>query len=324
MRIIKARCGVLGLLLTAMAAAPSAAQEFPSRPVTVVVPSAAGALSDILARLVIDKATVTLGVPFVVDNRPGASGAIGSAFVARAKPDGYTILLSNGASHGAWPALTKKPTYDPLKDFVPIMRVGETQLALVASKKLPVKTAQELITYAKANPGKLTYATFGHGSAGHLFGEVMKKANGIDILHVPYKSEANALQALVAGEVDLGMIVSAKPHVEQGLITLLGATSPDGTPAYPNWPSLSSQGVKGFSQARGFQAFVGPAGLPDPVVRKLGAAFADALKQPDVVQKLLTIGVGPATESPERFATYYRELVEQWRDLVVESGVTID
>lgn len=169
------------------------AQEFPSRPITIVVPSAAGGLGDILARQVAEKAGPALRTTFVVENRPGASGAIGSAYVMRAPADGYTIVLANGASHGALPALSKNPQYDPLKDFTPIARVGETQLALVASTKLPIKNAQELLAYARKNPGKLSYATFGHASAGHLFGEVMKKRNGIDMLHIPYKGEALAI-----------------------------------------------------------------------------------------------------------------------------------
>ena len=317
-RFTAAIAGLCALATTA------AAQPYPERNITLVVPSAAGSLSDILARLVIEKAGPALGATFIVDNKPGASGVIGSSVVARAQPDGYTILLANGASHGAAPALTKKPAYDPLKDFTPVARVGETQLALVSSKKLPVNTAAELLDYARKNPGKLSYATFGHGSAGHLFGEVMKKANGIDMLHVPYKGEAAALQALIAGEVDLAIIVSAKPHVDQNLINLIGATSPDGTPAYPDWPSLSSQGVKGFSQARGFQAFVAPPGTPPAVVAKLAAAIAPAVNHPDVSRKLLELGVAPATEKPDAFPALYRSLVEQWQGLVRDAGVSVD
>jgi tripartite-type tricarboxylate transporter receptor subunit TctC len=305
-------------------ASPASTQEYPSRPVTVVVPSAAGSLSDILARLVIEKAAPTLGGKLIVDNRPGASGAIGSAFVARAQPDGYTILLANGASHGAFPALNKKTAYDPLKDFVPIARVGETQLALVASKKLPVSNAKELLAYAKEHAGKLTYATFGHGSAGHLFGEVMKKKNGIDMVHVPYKGEALAVQALMAGEVDLAMIVSAKPYVDKENVRLLGGTSPQGSAAYPGWPTLASQGVEGFSQARGFQAFVAPAGTPDSIVQKLRQALSQAVNHPDVKSRLLQLGVDPAAEPADQFPELYRDLVEQWRAIAAESGVTLD
>jgi tripartite-type tricarboxylate transporter receptor subunit TctC len=273
---------------------------------------------------VIEKAASALGATMIVDNRAGASGAIGSTFVARAQPDGYTILLANGASHGALPALAKKPPYDPLKDFTPIARVGETQLALIASKKLPVKTAQELLAYARSNPGKLTYATFGHGSAGHLFGEVLKRNNGVDMVHVPYKGEALAVQALVAGDVDLAMVVSAKPYVDQGVVNLLGATSPNGSRAYPDWPTLSSQGVKGFSQARGFQAFVGPAGTPSAVTEKLAKALSQAVQNPDVQRKLLDLGVDPASEHAEAFPELYRSLVGQWRAIVEQSRVTVD
>lgn len=315
------------VLAAIVAAAPGlgfAADEYPSRPITIVVPSQAGGLSDILARKVAEKASPALHAVIVVDNKPGASGAIGSNFVRRAAPDGYTILLANGASHGALPYLTKNPPYDPLKDFLPISRVGETQVALVASKKLPVKNAQELLAYARNNPGKLTYGTFGHASAGHLFGEVMKKENGIEMLHVPYKGEGAAMQALMAGEIDLAMIVSAKPYVDQGQATLIGITSPEGAVAYPGWPTLSSQGVKGFSQARGFQAFLAPVGTPQPIIDKLAKAFSDAVADPEVQKQLIDLGVSPATEKPQDFPPLYRALVEQWKALVETSGVSSD
>lgn len=311
----------------AVAALPSfgfAADDYPSRPIVIVVPSQAGGLSDILARKVADRAAPTLHGVMIVDNKPGASGAIGGNYVKRATPDGYTILLANGASHGALPYLTKNPPYDPVKDFVPIARVGETQVALVASKKLPVKNAQELLDYARKNPGKLTYGTFGHASAGHLFGEVMKKENGIEMVHVPYKGEGAVMQALMAGEIDLAMIVSAKPYVDQGQVTLIGITSPDGAAAYPNWPTLASQGVKGFSQARGFQVFLAPVGTPQPIIDKLAGAFSDAVADPEVRKQLVDLGVSPATEKPQDFPALYRELVNQWKGLVESSGVTSD
>lgn len=302
----------------------SAADNYPSRPITIVVPSQAGGLGDILARKVAHKATSALNAVIIVDNRPGAAGAIGSSYVKRATPDGYTILLGNGASQGALPYLTKNPPYDPLKDFVPISRVGETQVALVASKKLPVKNAQELLDFARKHPGTITYGTFGHASAGHLFGEVMKKENGIEMVHVPYKGEGAVMQALIAGEIDLAMIVSAKPYVDQGQATLIGITSPDGAEAYPGWPTLASQGVKGFSQARGFQAFLAPVGTPQPIIDMLANAFSDAVADPDLKKQLIDLGVSPATENPKDFPALYRELVGQWKALVETSGVSSD
>lgn len=315
---------VFAALVAAIPGLGFAADDYPSRPISIVVPSQAGGLSDILARKIADKAAPALHGVIIVDNRPGASGAIGSNYVKRAAPDGYTILLANGASHGALPYLTKTPPYDPLKDFAPIARVGETQLALVASKKLPVKTAQDLLEYARKHPGKLTYGTFGHASAGHLFGEVMKKENGIEMVHVPYKGEGAVMQALMAGEIDLAMIVSAKPYVEQGQVTLLGITSPDGALAYPGWPTLASQGVKGFSQARGFQVFLAPAGTPQPIIDTLAKALSDAVRDPDIQKQLIDLGVSPATEDPKDFPALYRELVGQWKGLVETSGVSSD
>jgi tripartite-type tricarboxylate transporter receptor subunit TctC len=315
---------VFAALVAAIPGLGFAADDYPSRPISIVVPSQAGGLSDILARKIADKAAPALHGVIIVDNRPGASGAIGSNYVKRAAPDGYTILLANGASHGALPYLTKTPPYDPLKDFAPIARVGETQLALVASKKLPVKTAQDLLEYARKHPGKLTYGTFGHASAGHLFGEVMQKENGIEMVHVPYKGEGAVMQALMAGEIDLAMIVSAKPYVEQGQVTLLGITSPDGALAYPGWPTLASQGVKGFSQARGFQVFLAPAGTPQPIIDTLAKALSDAVRDQDIQKQLIDLGVSPATEDPKDFPALYRELVGQWKGLVESSGVSSD
>ncbi len=305
-------------------ALPCTAQDFPTRPITIVAPSAPGALSDIIARLVANKAALQLRGIIIVENKPGASGAIGGSYVAHAPPDGYTILLANGTSHGVLPALNKKLPYDPIKDFAPIIRVGETQPALVASKKLPVKTAQDLLAYARENPGKLNYGTFGHGSAGHLFGEVLKKRNGVDMVHVPYKGEAAAMQALIAGEIELAVVVSARPYVDQGQVTLIGLTGPESSTAYPGWPTLSSQNVDGSGLARGFQVFLAPAGTPQAVVDKLAAAFSRAVADPDVRRQLLELGVDPATERPEDFPTLYRSLVEQWSTLIRESGVTAE
>lgn len=308
--------------LLALSSSLAAASEFPSRTIAIVVPSQAGGLGDILARRVGEKVASLLNATIIVDNKPGAAGGIGGSYVMRAPADGYTILLANGASHGALPALTRNPPYDPLKDFVPIARVGETQLALIASRKLPVKNAQELLDYARNNPGKLSYGTFGHASAGHLFGEVMKKENGIEMVHVPYKGENAAVQGLLAGEIDLAMIVSAKPFVDQGQVTLIGITSPDGAEAYPDWPTLASQGVKGFSQARGFQAFLAPVGTPQPAVDKLAKAISDVVGDPAVRKQLLDLGVSPASEKPAEFPALYRSLVSQWKAIVQASGVT--
>jgi tripartite-type tricarboxylate transporter receptor subunit TctC len=304
-----------------MAGPGQAQQPYPNRPITVVVPSGAGGLSDTLARIVTEKAKTELGASFVMENKPGASGIIAASGVKRAQPDGYTILLANGTSNGAAEALAAKPPYDSVKDFVPVAHVGETQLALVASKKLPVKTASELLAYAREHPGRLTYGSFGHGSAGHLFGEVMKKENGISMVHVPYKNEADVVQAMISGEIDLGMLVSAKPFVDEGQVTLIGVTSPSGTVAYPGWPSLSSQGVRGFSNARGFQIFVAPAGISEPVLTKLSTALRRAIADPAIAERMIALGVAPASTPAGDLDAVYRELVEQWRALVKASDV---
>jgi tripartite-type tricarboxylate transporter receptor subunit TctC len=305
-------------------ALPCTAQEFPTRPITIVAPSAPGGVSDIIARVVATKAAAELRGTVIVENKPGASGAIGSSFVMRAPPDGYTILLTNGTTHGVLPALNKKLAYDPIRDFAPIIRIGETQLALVAAKKLPVTNAQELLAYARAHPGKLSYGTFGHGSAGHLLGEVLKKRNGVDIVHVPYKGEAAAMQALIAGEIELAIVVSAKPYVEQGQVTLIGITGLARSAAYPGWPTLSSQKVDGFALAQGFQIFVAPAGTPQAVIDKLAGAFSRAIADPAFRQQLLDLGIDPATERAEDFPPLYRSLIAQWRSLTEEAGVTTE
>ncbi|WP_456705021.1 Bug family tripartite tricarboxylate transporter substrate binding protein [Bradyrhizobium sp. USDA 4449] len=278
-------------------------------------------MSDTLARLVCDKARGLIGATFVIENKPGASGIIAGSYVRRATPDGYTIMLANGTSHGAAEALIGKPPYDSGKDFIPIAHVGETQLALIASKKLPVKNVKELLTYATDHPGKLTYGTFGHGSAGHLFGEVLKKENGVDMVHVPYKNEADVVQAMMAGEIDLGILVSAKPYVDQEQVTLIGVTSPSGTAAYPGWPSLSAQGLKGFSNARGFQIFVAPSATPGDIAKKLGDGLSLALADPQLRERILALGVAPTSTPAEMLSSTYVALVEQWRALVKASGI---
>ncbi|TWB46412.1 tripartite-type tricarboxylate transporter receptor subunit TctC [Rhizobium sp. ERR 922] len=213
------------------------AQEFPSRPIAVVVPSGAGGLSDTLARPVVNKAKTYLDATYIVENKPGASGIIAAFAVQRAEPDGYTLLLANGTSNGAAEALVKNPPYASAKDFIPVAFVGETQFALVASKSLPVSNGTELLEYARKNPGKLSYGTFGQGSAGHLFAEIMAKSNGAQIVHVPFKNEADVAQAIIGGEIELGMLVSSKTFVDQGQVKLIGVTSPSGTSAYTGRPT---------------------------------------------------------------------------------------
>jgi tripartite-type tricarboxylate transporter receptor subunit TctC len=319
-RILMAAVSVCAVCL----AGATLAQEFPSQPITVVVPSGAGSLSDTLARLVVNKAKAYLDATYIVENKPGASGIIAASAVQRAEPDGYTLLLANGTSNGAAEALAKKPPYDSAKDFIPVAYVGETQLALVASKSLPVNNGQELLDYARKNPGKLSYGTFGQGSAGHLFGEVMARDNGVQMVHVPFKNEADVAQAIIAGEIELGMLVSSKTFVDQGQVKLIGVTSPSGTAAYPGWPTLSSQGVKGFSDARGFQMFLAPTGTPEAVVRKLGDALSRAARDPEIAERIKVLGVAPANVDPTQLTGFYQQLVAQWRSLVKQSGVQLN
>jgi tripartite-type tricarboxylate transporter receptor subunit TctC len=271
-------CASLWLL-----ALPAAAQEFPTRPITIVVPYTAGGSSDFVARTVAMRMQDGLKQPVVVENRPGANAHIGTAYVAKAAPDGYTLLLAGMTTHAAAPALYRKLPYDPVKDFAPLSNVIDSPLAVVIHPSVPANSLQELIAYAKANPGKLNYGSAGVGNTLHLAGEVFKMTSGTDLLHVPYKGASQAMADLLGGQIQVmfDLPQTPLPNIQAGRLKALAITATERLALMPDVPTTAEAGLPAFR----FSTWIGlvaPAGTPAPVVNRLHAEILRVLDLPDV------------------------------------------
>ncbi|WP_404301128.1 Bug family tripartite tricarboxylate transporter substrate binding protein [Alicycliphilus denitrificans] len=318
MQTLLRRSFIAGAL--ALAATAALAQAYPSAPVTLVVPFAAGSGTDSVARAVAAGLAARLKQPVIVDNKPGANAQVAAQFVAKAKPDGYTLFMTTNTSHSANPALYKNLKYDPIKDFTPVARVGELPFALAVHPALPVKTLAELLDYARANPGKLSYAT--PNSTSLVAMESIKHIAKIDVLGVPYKSSPQAMTDLVGGQVqvyvaDLG---SGMGMLKTDKVRTLGITTAQPTPLLPGVPAIG-QTVKGFDLTS-WNGIFGPAGLPPAVVQRLNTELQAALADKELQDKLAQIGfqVWPS-KTPEEFAQYVAGQLTHWRSLIQQAGI---
>jgi tripartite-type tricarboxylate transporter receptor subunit TctC len=307
-------------LLTAMAfvsilVSPSIAeaQSYPTKPIKLIVPWPAGGATDLIARAVTENMRKDLGQMIVVENKPGATGRIGIEAARLLPADGYTLLIAMSNTHGLAPALRKDLSYDPIVDFTQVGMICAAPLALTVRASLPVKTLPELIDYAKSNPGKLTYASGGIGSATHLMGEMFKAMAGIDIVHVPYKGQAPAVNDLLAGHVDMffeGQIV--KPHVDDGKLRVLATTGPQRWFMYPDIPTTTEAGLPDLVSAP-WWGLQGPKGMPAPIVERLNRSMVAALKDPEVQSTLKSQGADIATEtSPVQMKAFIAKEIERW------------
>jgi tripartite-type tricarboxylate transporter receptor subunit TctC len=289
------------LAVGARAADPA---EYPSRPVRLVVPFTPGGSTDIVARLIGQKLTESWGQQFVVDNRPGAGGALGAETVANAAPDGYTIMLTNPGPGLLNVLLRKKPSYT-LADFAPIVYVGYTPNIIVANPRFPPNDLKELIAYARANPGRINWASPGTGSNPHVALEVLRASNGISVVHVPYKGAVQAFTDLVAGQVDVQYtsFVSAESHIKAGRLKVLGTSGAKRQPALPDVATFSEQGVTGADSTL-WLGFVTVAKTPRPLIARLNAGINQALGMPDVRSRLANLGVEIEGGTPERFGAF--------------------
>jgi len=314
----------LGSLFAALAIGASA-QPYPTKPIRLVVPFPAGGTTDVLARAAAQKLTETLGQPVVVDNRPGAGGNIGAELVAKSPPDGYTLLMGTVGTHAINPSLYPKMPYDHVRDFVPVILVAGVPNVLVINPALPVNSVQELIAYAKANPGKLNFASSGNGTSIHLSGELFKTMAGVQITHVPYKGSAPALQDLVGGQVQLMFdnLPSALALIKGGRLKALAVTSKERAPALPDVPTMTESGLPGFEASSWF-GLLAPAGTPQPVVAKLNAEIAKWLASPEAKEKLLAQGANAAGGTPEDFTRHIAAETAKWQKVVKESGAKVD
>ena len=317
------------LILAALAATASLAAQaepaFPSKSITIIVPFPAGGTTDILARVVGQYIGTDLGQTVVVDNRAGAGGNIGSLFVARAQPDGYTLVMGTVGTHAITQSLYTRMPYDNIKDFAPITRVAMVPNLLVVNPKQPYKSVKELIAYAKANPGKINFASSGNGTSIHLSGELFKQMAGVDMQHVPYRGSAPALTDLIGGQTSVMFdnMPSSIPYVREGRLRALAVTTAKRSPALPDVPTIAESGVPGF-EATSWFGLLAPAGTPAPIIAKLNASVLKALADPEVKKKLVEQGAEPNGETPEQFAAFIKAETVKWGEVVKRSGAKID
>jgi tripartite-type tricarboxylate transporter receptor subunit TctC len=314
---------MVGTLCLVVVPAPASAQSWPTaKPITIVVPTPPGPSIDMIARIVASKLTDALGQTVIVDNRSGANGMIGSTFVAHAAPDGYTLLAATPASHVTAVHLMKNLPIDPVKDFTPIMAAVEPVTALVVNAELPVNSVQELIAYAKANPGKLSYGSSGVGSVFHLTGELFNRTAGVNITHIPYRGVAQPMQDVASGHIQLLHISlsSSRGAVASGKAKVLAILEPQRYPKLPNIPSMSEI-LPGFRKPSTWFGFFGPAHLPPEIVARLNAEMRKAITAPDVRSKLEGNDLIIIAGTPEEFAALQKDGIKQFGDIIKAAGI---
>jgi tripartite-type tricarboxylate transporter receptor subunit TctC len=311
--------------LIALATGTAAAQDrYPSRPVTLIVPQAAGGANDAIARVIAQKLGEALGQTFVVENRVGAGGNVGTAAAAKARNDGYTLMLTANSAQVINPALYKSTGFDPIKDFEPIAPVATAGYVLVANNSFPARNVSELIAAAKAAPGKTMIASAGNGTLNHLIGEMLGKAAGIELTHVPYKGAAAAVNDLVGGQVQLSVqsLPSSIAFIKANRLRVLGVVNEKRVAALPDAPTIGET-IKGFGSTPWYGVFA-PAGTPKAIVAQVHAALARVLEMPETRERLAAVGCEPYFSSTEQFATLVREDLPRWARIVKDSGATID
>jgi tripartite-type tricarboxylate transporter receptor subunit TctC len=317
--------GLVCLLLAGLSFGAAAQTPWPGKPITYVVPFAPGGNTDTLARLLSKELAAALGQPVVIENKPGAGGNIGSEFVAKAAPDGYTILGGTISSHSINPSVYPKMPYDAVKSFEPVVMIGRSPLVLAVGAATPYKTFQDLVAAAKAKPGELSYASPGNGTSPHLAAELLKGITGIKINHVPYKGSGPAVTDVVAGHVpmmfDTTLVVGA--HIKSGKLRALIVAAPKRLDGLPDVPTAAEAGVKGFEVAS-WQAIFAPAGTPKPIVQRLNSEIARIMKLPEIKGRLADLAVDPDGGPPERLAEFQKAEIAKWAKVVKEAGIKPD
>ena len=317
--------GLAFLLGTMLAVQRVEAADYPTRPVSLVVAFTPGGASDVLARLLGRKLEQILGQPFVIDNRPGAGGNVAAEAVAHTAADGYTLMLGNNAILATNAALYKKVNFDPEADFAPIGLIGSQANILVVNPALPVKSMDELIALARATPGKLNFASSGHGLAAHLAGELFKAEAKIDIVHVPYKGAAPALQDVIAGHVQMMFATASSvvPHIQDGKLRALAVATLKHTAVFPDIPTIDELGIRNFD-ATSWHGLVTRAGTPLEVVATLNRALVATLEDPAVRKSLGDLGVDIIGGTPDEFAAYIKSEIPKWTAIIKASGAKLD
>ena len=313
----------LAVLLGLLASLPGYAQ-YPAKPVHLVVPFPAGGPTDVLTRVVAQKLSERWNTAVVVDNKPGAGGAIGSQFVAQSAPDGYMLEMATSSTHSIGPALQKLP-YDPLKDFTPVTQTWSAPNVLLVSAKLEVRDVRGLIALAKAKPGQLNFASSGIGTIPHLSAELFKHLAGIDMVHVPYKGTGLAMADIARGQVAMifDSIITAQQFARTGDVRMLAVSSAKRSALLPDVPTMAEAGVPGYESTTWF-GILGPAGTPREVVTKVNQDLAALLKADDVRKRFAAAGAEPASSSPEAFAALIRSEGEKWGKIIRSAGIKVE
>lgn len=312
-------------LLAAASGSLFAQGKYPDRPITLVVPTAPGGTTDFTARLIADPLSRALGQPVVVDNKPGASGNIGNQLVARAKPDGYTLLLAYSGYQVGNPHLFKKAGWDPIKDFAPVAMLTRAPQVMAAKAGLPAKDLRELIAYAKANPGKLNYASSGNGSIQHIAGELFKQLTGTHITHIPYKGSGPAVQDLLGGQVDLFITTPASvvSQIKAEKLKGLVVTSPRRLSSLPQVPTAAESGLNNFNLDSWF-ALYAPAGTPADIVQLLNTEIGKILASPEVRKKAEESGTSVEQMSAAQLGDFTRKELEHWGRVIKSANITAE
>ena len=305
-------------------ASHAVAQAFPSRPVTLIVPFAPGATTDVLARAVAKELTTTWQQPVVVENRPGASGNIGASQVAKAPPDGHTLLVT-AAAISASPALYKDPGFKLFETLTPVTVLGVVPLMVIVSPELPARDIAEFVEYAKKNPGKLALGSGGNGTIPHLGGELLKIRAGVDFVHIPYRGGSQAMLALIGGQIQF--TIDGGPHVAPqiaaGKVRLLAVTSAKRLPQYPTIPTVAESGFPGY-EASAWTMVLAPGGTPKPLVDRIQADMARAMQAPGMAERLEKLDVQIRTDTPAEAAAFLRQEVTKWDEVIRVSGARVD
>lgn len=316
-------CAILAALLPL--AAPQAQQDYPQKPIRIVVPFPPGGYSDVLARLIGAEFNKAFGQPGVVENRPGAGGNIGADVVAKSAPDGYTLVMGTIGTHAINATLYKNIPYDTDKDFAAVAFVADAETVLVVNPAVPARSVAELVALAKSKPDGITYASGGAGTTSHLAGELFKAATGADIVHIPYKGNAPALSDLVSGQVSMSFatLTPALPFIKSGKLIALATLGAARAPVLPDIPTLEEAGIKGF-EVRNWTGFFAPAGTPPAILEKLAAQVDRTMQTPEVQAKLRNEGLMYTRMGPQAFADFARAERDKWRKVVLAAGARAD
>jgi tripartite-type tricarboxylate transporter receptor subunit TctC len=313
------------LLAAALAALGAQAQQWPSKAIKLVVPFTAGGSTDTVARIVAEKLTPRLGQPVVVENKAGAGGSIGSDLVAKSPPDGYTYLVGTSSTMAIAPHVYRKLPYSPLRDLTPVTLLGTADIIVVVHHTLPIRNTRQLLDYARANPGKLTFASGGNGSISHLLGEYFKSMAKVDMLHVPYRGDAQMVTDMLGGQVSLvfGTAVAWLPHIKSGVVAPVAVTNPKRSTMLTDLPTLNESGVPGYEAVQWF-GIAAPTGTPADIVQRMYTEIKAILAMPDVHKRFVDLGFDVVGNTPAEFAAFLRSEDEKWKKIAEIAGTKLD